>query len=460
MKIAIQTNSALAATRAVFAPAQRERDRYTMRTIVLCLILAAVTGMTAAPARAAEPTVDNASGASQVMSVTAVLNGTLTSTGGVPTQVTVYWGATDAGMVTGKWDHAHNLGTNTVGLLSHPVTDLWPDRNYYYRFSATNQDGLAWAGSTTNFQTLLAAGPEPVNLGSTRNFTILAGAAVTTTGGGMINGDIGAYPIAGSAIGIPPAQVNGTIYARDATGTQAPNVVIDPDLLLAAKGDLTVAYNDAAGRTPVPTGDFLNPQGGNLGGLTLRAGLYKITTTAYITGADLTLAGGPHDVWIFQCGQDLQVGSGIKVILTGGAQARNIFWQVTTSAILETSSDFKGTIIADQSVVMKTSSTMEGRALAFTAEVTYNGSGGSLPSIPPHPVFTEISRTASDEVTIVLDTTPHFYLTVQSSPVLPATNWSTLGTDFPGDLGISTFIDTDGVAGNETKRFYRAFLTY
>jgi len=154
------------------------------------------------------------------------------------------------------------------------------------------------------------------------------------------------------------------------------------------------------------------------------------------------------------------VGSGIKVILTGGAQARNIFWQVTTEAVLETFSAFKGTIIADQSVVMKTSSSMEGRALAFTAEVTYNGTGGSLPSIPPPPVFNEIVRTASDEVTVVLDTTPHFYLTLQSSPVLPATNWSTIGTDFPGDPGISTFIDNDLAAGDGTKRFYRAILTY
>ena len=411
-------------------------------------------------ASAAAPIVDNADGASQVMSVSAVLNGTLTSTGELPTQVTVYWGATDAGMVAGDWDHAADLGTNSVGLLSHPVTDLWPDRTYYYRFYAENQDGWAWANATTNFHTLLAAGPAPVNLGSTSNFTILAGAAITTTGGGIIHGDVGAYPIAGSGIGIPPEQVNGIIYARDETGTQAPNVVIDPDLLLAAKGDLTIAYNDAAGRTPVPSGDFLNPQGGNLGGLTLVPGLYKITTTAYITGADLTLAGGPNDVWIFQCGQDLQVGSGIKVILAGGAQAQNIFWQVTTEAVLDTSSDFKGTIMADQSVVMKTSSTMEGRALAFEAEVTFNGTGGSLPSIPPPPVFTRIVRTAPDAATVVLNTTPHFYLTLQSSPVLPATNWITLGTDFPGDAGISTFIDTEVVAGGETQRFYRAFISY
>ena len=228
---------------------------------------------------------------------------------------------------------------------------------------------------------LSAAGPAPVNLLSTAHFAILSGAAITTTGGGIINGDVGAYPIAGSAIGVPCPQVNGTIYARDASGPAC--AVINAALLLAAKSDLTTAYNDAAGRTPVPSGPNLNPGlvpgAGNIGGMVLAPGLYKFTTTALITGADVTLAGGPDDVWIFQCAQDLQLGSGIKVILAGGAQAKNVFWQVGTSAVLGTSSDFKGTIMADQAITMNTSSTMEGRALAFSAGVTFNGNGAGLP---------------------------------------------------------------------------------
>ncbi len=225
--------------------------------------------------------------------------------------------------------------------------------------------------------TLTAAGPAPVNLGSTAHFTILAGAAVTTTGGGIINGDVGASPIAGSAILLNQSQVHGTIYAVDASGPAGS--VVDPALLTAAKGDMTIAYNDAAGRTPIPTGDFLNPQGGNLGGLNLVPGLYKFTSTALITGKNVTLTGGPDDVWIFQITADLQVGSGIKVILAGGARAQNIFWQVGTSATIETSAVFKGTILADQAITMKTSSTMEGRALAFSAGVTFNGTGSSVP---------------------------------------------------------------------------------
>ena len=223
---------------------------------------------------------------------------------------------------------------------------------------------------------LNAAGPAPVNLLSTANFVILSGAAITTTGGGIINGNVGASPIAGSAIGVTCAQVNGIIYAVDASGPAC--AVIYPTLLTTAKNDLMTAMTDAAGRT-TPTAT--NPGGGNLGGLSLAPGLYKITTTALITGSDLTLAGtGANDVWIFQCAQDLQLGSGIKVILTGGAQAQNIFWQVGTSAVLGTSSVFNGTILASQAITMDTSSTMNGRALAFTAGVTFNGNGAALPS--------------------------------------------------------------------------------
>ena len=268
------------------------------------------------------------------------------------------------------------LGSNTTG------TGLSPARNpRAYGVQGTQQllRGLALAAVLMVPCMTLAAGPATVNLGSAGHFAILSGAAITTTGGGVITGDVGASPIAGSAIGIPPVQVNGIIYAVDATGTAAANVIVDPALLTAAKGDLTTAYNSAAGRTPVPTGTFLNPNGGNLGGLSLAPGLYKITTTALITGSDLTLVGGPNDVWIFQCDQDLQLGSGIHVILTGGALAVNVFWQVGTSAVLGTSSVMQGTIMADQSVTMNTSSTLEGRALARIAGVTFNGASGTLP---------------------------------------------------------------------------------
>jgi hypothetical protein len=306
-------------------------------------------------------------------------------------------------------------------------------------------------------RTLLAAGPAPVDLGSAAHFTILAGATITTTGGGIINGDVGASPITGAAIHLAQAQVNGTIYAVDAAGPAGS--VIAPALLTTAKGDLTTAFNDAAGRLPAPTGPFLNPElvpgSGNFGGMTLVPGLYKFTGTAAASGADVTLTGGPDDVWIFQIAADLQVGTSVHVILAGGAQARNIFWQVGTSAVIGTFAVFKGTIIASQAITINTTSAMDGRALAFTAGVTFNGNVGELPT-PAAPVFASIVRTTTN-ATVVLNTSPYFLVTLQSSPNLSTTNWTMIATNTP-ITSPWTFTDSKAMA-TVTQRFYRAFIT-
>jgi hypothetical protein len=299
----------------------------------------------------------------------------------------------------------------------------------------------------------LAAGPASVDLRSAAHFTILAGATITTTGGGIINGDIGASPITGAAIHLTQAQVNGIIYAVDAAGPAGS--VIDPALLTTAKGDLTTAFNDARDRTPIPSGPFRNPGAGNIGGLTLVPGLYKFDGTASITGADLTLTGGPDDVWIFEIGADLQVGTSVHVILAGGAQARNIFWQVGTSAVIGTFAVFKGTILADQSITINSTSAMDGRALAFSAGVTFNGNVGELPK-PTAPVFASISRTSTNAM-VVLNTTPYFLVTMESSPSLSPPNWTTLATNIPA-TSPWTFTDTNATAA-VTQRFYRAFIT-
>lgn len=316
--------------------------------------------------------------------------------------------------------------------------------------------GLAIAaGIAIPLTTLEAAGPAPVYLGAASNFTILSGAAITTTGGGTINGDVGASPISGSAILVTDSQVNGTIYAVDASGPAGS--VINSELLLAAKGDLKTAFNDAAGRSPIPSGPFLNPGAGNLGGLTLAPGLYKFTGTAMITGSDLTLTGGPDDVWIFQIADDLQVGSSVHVTLAGGAQARNIFWQVGTSAVIGTFAVFKGTILADQAITMKTSSTMDGKALASSAGVTFNGDvGGNQITLEP-PVFTSISRTSAGAVTLVLSTSPFYLLTLQTSTTLLPGSWRTIASDTPVSSPW-TYVHSATLATGP-KRFYRAFVT-
>ena len=225
-----------------------------------------------------------------------------------------------------------------------------------------------------------------LNLRSTSNFVILAGAAITSIAPTTLVGDVGLSPAAGSYItGFDGTNVNGTLYVVDASGPAGS--VQNATLLQTAKSDLTTAYNDAAGRTPVPTGTYLNPNGGNIGGLSLTAGLYKFTSDAAITGADVTLTGNATDVWIFQIATSLNVGSGIHVILSGGALASNIFWQVGTSATIGTYAVFKGTILSDQSISFGTGSTMQGRALAFTGAVTMASGMTSINPSLTAPIF-------------------------------------------------------------------------
>ncbi len=208
-----------------------------------------------------------------------------------------------------------------------------------------------------------------LDLRSMEDFVILAGSTVTGIPPVAIKGNVGLSPAAGSFIvGFDGSNVDGILYVVDDTGPAGS--VKNATLLQTAKSDLTIAYNDAAGRTPVPTGDFLNPGDGNMGGLSLVAGLYKFTSSAAITGADLTLTGSSSDVWIFQIATSFNIGSGIKIILAGGAQAKNIFWQVGTSATIGTYATVKGTILADQSVTLGTGASLDGRALAFSAAVT------------------------------------------------------------------------------------------
>jgi hypothetical protein len=125
---------------------------------------------------------------------------------------------------------------------------------------------------------------------------------------------------------------------------------------------------------------------------------------------------------------------------------------VGSSATLNTSCSFQGTIMAYASITMNASSTMSGRALAQTGAVTYNGNGGSLP-MPAAPSFMVISGPAAQSASVLLSTTPYYLLTLQSSPDL--LNWTTIATNTPSS---NTWAFTDSAAGTATHRFYQAFI--
>ena len=253
-------------------------------------------------------------------------------------------------------------------------------------FTANKNTGFCCAALLVAALAMPASGfgqtQAPVDLLSTANFALLGGSTIANIPTSVITGDVGVSPSAGSFIsGFGMNEVTGTIYAVDASYPTAGVAVIDPARLTAAKGDLTLAYTDAAGRTPVPTGDFLNPGAGNLGGLTLVPGLYKFTGAALISGLDLVLTGGASEVWIFQIGSELTLADGIHVVLAGEAQAGNVFWQVGTSATLGVGSVMQGTILADQSITLANGALLNGRALASIAGVTLESAVVTRPSL-------------------------------------------------------------------------------
>jgi hypothetical protein len=125
---------------------------------------------------------------------------------------------------------------------------------------------------------------------------------------------------------------------------------------------MEAAYNDAAGRI---NPDVLNLGAGEIGGLTLAPGLYNWSTGVSISN-DVTLAGGPHDVWIFQVAGSLVQASATKVRLSGGALAKNVFWQCSGPVAIGTTAHSEGTILAKTMIAMNTGASMNGRLLAQT----------------------------------------------------------------------------------------------
>jgi hypothetical protein len=225
-------------------------------------------------------------------------------------------------------------------------------------FTACKKDSTQPSGSGAINIPLQTTVQGNVSLGTNAStLAVLAGSSITNTGATTITGDMGLSP--GTSVGgFPPGILNGTLHINDAVANQA-------------KLDLTSAYNDAAGRTCT---DIVTLSG-NIGGLTLTPGLYKSTSSLAVSSGDVTFdaKGNANAVFIIQIASTLTTTSGRQVILSGGAQAANIFWQVGSSATFGTTSVFKGTVMAMQSITFDTGATLNGKALARTGTVTLAG---------------------------------------------------------------------------------------
>lgn len=303
-------------------------------------------------------------------------------------QITINWDASP-GPISGyniyRGTSSHNespiaLNGNTpiVGT-SYVDNTVLPGKVYYYEITAV----LNGVESTDSLEVVSAPVPFPAspavpNFGLLLSFGVLAGSTVTNVPGSdtSVNGDVGVSPGTSITGFVAPAAIGGVFHAGDFVSA-------------AAQMALSLAFADAAGR---PGGITLL---GDIGGQTLLPGVYKSASSLGITGTlTLDAKGDPNAVWIFQIGSSLTTAaSNSTVVLVGGADAGNVFWQVGSSATLGVGTVFQGNIMAQASITLNTGVLLDGRALAISGAVTLDGNAimvflpcdpEALPSSPPN----------------------------------------------------------------------------
>jgi hypothetical protein len=270
-------------------------------------------------------------------------------------------------------------GTDIVGIVTYDAPNkkavFAPSANLDYStiYTATLTTGVKnlenkpmtqaniWTFTTAS----AGVGPTPVNLRTAANYAILAKTAISTIPSSVITGDVGISPAAESYITgfsltdatgyATSTQVTGFVYAADMAAPTAIN-------LTTAVEDMLTAYSDAAGRI---TPDFTAHGAGEIGSLTLAPGLYNWTSSVTI-GSDVTINGGANDTWIFQVAGDLSISSGVNSILSGGAQAKNIVWQVSGTVTMEAGAHFEGIVLSQTAITLNTGASINGRLLAQT----------------------------------------------------------------------------------------------
>ena len=253
----------------------------------------------------------------------------------------------------------------TVTKTTFDVTGLTNGKLYYFKTSAANTD------EESTYSNIASEKPSvrtaPVNLGTAGDYAILAKTGISTVPNSVITGNIGVSPIDSTAItGFSltvdatnefsrSTQVTGKAYAADYASPT-------PSKLTTTVSNMETAYTDAAGRAV----NYTELYTGDISGQTLTSGVYKWGTGVLIN-ADVYLHGGANDVFIFQIAKGITQACNTKIILTGGAQAKNIFWQSAQTVDIKTGAHFEGIILGKTNISLGTNASINGRLLAQTA---------------------------------------------------------------------------------------------
>ena len=204
----------------------------------------------------------------------------------------------------------------------------------------------------------IGRGPQPIALNTAGNFAIVAETAITNVPTSAVVGNVGLSPATGDGIKLTCPEVSGTIFTVSSVGP--PCRIRNANFLNQVVADGHAAWRDGRARPP----DYAEVGGGNIGGFHLPPATYMWSTGVQIP-ANLTLRGGPSDVWIFLINHDLSVSPGVQIVLDGGALPQNVFWLTLIDGVeIGAGSQFAGVILAETSIFMRAGASINGRLLA------------------------------------------------------------------------------------------------